>query len=247
MKLQQLRVWFGIGFLLLGLAVCRRFPSPPQRAFRPMTRCSLRWLLPHLAQRAPNRSGECSSRRACASPARTPTPEPAPSPAPSPGFAVGNELTVAALSQRQIDGSPVILEQQLEDGANYARYIASYLFEGNRIYGLLTVPFGDAPEGGHKAIVFIHGYIPPDQYRTTERYVAYVDALACVLALSSSRSICAGFGESEGEPSLGRTFRRITALTPLPRAQELAYSLDLWTQRASGCGGTAWPAILRCV
>ena len=33
--------------------------------------------------------------------------------------------------------------------------------EGNKIYGLLTVPFGDPPEGGFKAIVFNHGYIPP--------------------------------------------------------------------------------------
>jgi hypothetical protein len=114
------------------------------------------------------------------SPTAAPTPEPTPTtaPTPLPGFPVGNELTVDALLERTIEGSPITIEQQLENGANYARYIASYISEGNKIYGLLTVPFGDAPEGGHKAIVFIHGYIPPDQYRTTERYVAYVDALA---------------------------------------------------------------------
>jgi dipeptidyl aminopeptidase/acylaminoacyl peptidase len=37
---------------------------------------------------------------------------------------------------------------------------------------------GDAPEGGFPAIVFNHGYIPPDVYRTTERYIAYVDEIA---------------------------------------------------------------------
>jgi uncharacterized protein len=34
------------------------------------------------------------------------------------------------------------------------------------------------PPGGWPAIVFNHGYIPPAQYRTTERYIAYVDWLA---------------------------------------------------------------------
>ncbi len=46
------------------------------------------------------------------------------------------------------------------------------------IYGLLTFPQAEMPAGGWPAIVFNHGYIPPDEYRTTERYVAYVDALA---------------------------------------------------------------------
>src|SRR6185436_6818008 len=82
----------------------------------------------------------------------------------------------------------------------YARYIASYTSQGNKIYGLLTIPFGSAPEGGFKAIVFNHGYIPPDSYVTTERYVAYVDALAqsgFVVFKIDMR----GHGDSEGEPS----------------------------------------------
>ena len=40
------------------------------------------------------------------------------------------------------------------------------------------MPNGEAPEGGWPAIVFNHGYIPPSVYRTTERYIAYVDQLA---------------------------------------------------------------------
>jgi dipeptidyl aminopeptidase/acylaminoacyl peptidase len=47
-----------------------------------------------------------------------------------------------------------------------------------KIYALLTVPEGEVPAGGWPAIVFNHGYIPPDIYRTTERYIAYVDKLA---------------------------------------------------------------------
>ena len=40
------------------------------------------------------------------------------------------------------------------------------------------MPNGQAPATGWPVIVFNHGYIPPGQYRTTERYVAYVDGFA---------------------------------------------------------------------
>jgi dipeptidyl aminopeptidase/acylaminoacyl peptidase len=84
------------------------------------------------------------------------------------------------LAQRQVEypGSEIAIEETLEPGANYQRYYASYQSEGLTIYGLLTVPNGEAPPGGYPAIVFNHGYIPPDVYRTTERYIAYVDWLA---------------------------------------------------------------------
>ena len=70
------------------------------------------------------------------------------------------------------------MENELDRGINYSRYYASYLSEGLKIYGLLTIPDGTPPPGGWPAIVFNHGYIPPDVYRTTERYIAYVDNLA---------------------------------------------------------------------
>jgi dipeptidyl aminopeptidase/acylaminoacyl peptidase len=68
-----------------------------------------------------------------------------------------------------------------------------------KIYGLLLVPNGDAPKGGFPAIIFNHGYIPPEQYRTTERYIAYQDAFArngYVVFKPDYR----GNGSSEGEP-----------------------------------------------
>jgi dipeptidyl aminopeptidase/acylaminoacyl peptidase len=72
----------------------------------------------------------------------------------------------------------ITIEETLEPGANYSRYIAWYESEGLKIYGLLTIPFGDMPAEGWPAIVFNHGYISPLVYRTTERYIAYVDQLA---------------------------------------------------------------------
>lgn len=115
-------------------------------------------------------------------------------------FEVGNDLTIAYLRGLDIQGSEITYEQQLANGANYAQYIASYVSEGNRIYGLLTVPFSEMPPGGHKAIVFNHGYIPPASYRTTERYVAYVDTLARAGFVVFKIDL-RGHGSSEGEPS----------------------------------------------
>jgi len=115
-------------------------------------------------------------------------------------YAVGEELTIAYLRNLEISGSEITFVQQLADRSNYHQYLVSYISEGNKIYGLLTIPFEDPPEGGYKAIVFNHGYIPPTVYQTTERYVAYVDYLArngFVVFKIDYR----GHGKSEGEPS----------------------------------------------
>jgi dipeptidyl aminopeptidase/acylaminoacyl peptidase len=87
-------------------------------------------------------------------------------------------MDVRAQRQTPYPGSEITITETLEPGPNYDRYIAYYLSEGLKIYGLLTIPYGDPPANGWPGIVFNHGYIPPDVYRTTERYVAYVDSLA---------------------------------------------------------------------
>jgi uncharacterized protein len=75
-------------------------------------------------------------------------------------------------------GSEITIVRELDKGPRYRRYYAYYLSEGLKIYALLTIPNGDPPEGGWPAIVFNHGYIPPNVYKTTERYIAYVDEIA---------------------------------------------------------------------
>jgi dipeptidyl aminopeptidase/acylaminoacyl peptidase len=179
-----------------------------------------------------------------APPAPTATAVPAAAEAPAPVaaatvFTVGNELTISALLAREIVGSPITIEQQLDNGANYARYIASYFSEGYKVYGLLTVPLGEPPAEGFKAIVFNHGYIPPEQYRTTERYVAYVDALArsgFVVFKIDMR----GFGNSEGEPR-GTYFSpdyTIDAISALKSLQTLDYvdpeGIGMWGHSMAG-------------
>ena len=99
-------------------------------------------------------------------------------------------------------GSDLVTELELDPGGNYSRAIVSYQSEGLKIYALLTVPFGEPPAGGWPVIVFNHGYIPPDQYRTTERYIAYVDWLARS-GYMILRPDYRGHGNSEGAATGG--------------------------------------------
>ncbi|OGC61134.1 hypothetical protein A3K34_01855 [candidate division WWE3 bacterium RIFOXYC1_FULL_40_10] len=109
-------------------------------------------------------------------------------------------ISIDYLRSLDIQADSVKIEDELTAGTNYRKYLASYYSEGNKVYGLLTVPTVATPEGGFPAIVFNHGYIPPAQYKTTEGYVAYVDNLArngFVVFKIDYR----GNGESEGDPS----------------------------------------------
>ncbi len=126
-------------------------------------------------------------------PLPTPTPTLAVSPTPEP-----NPLQIPYERAQSYPGSDVTIEQTLAPGANYNQYIASYRSEGLKIYALLTVPKGPKPPTGWPVIVFNHGYISPVIYRTTERYVAYVAAIAnsgYIVFKSDYR----GHGNSEGK------------------------------------------------
>lgn len=54
------------------------------------------------------------------------------------------------------------------------------------------------PAGGWPAIVFVHGYIPPSLYKTEERYVAHIHALA-QSGFVVFKIDLRGHGASEGE------------------------------------------------
>ena len=96
----------------------------------------------------------------------------------SPSTSTSHPLQIDAMRARAYPGSDVVIEAVLDPGSNYSRYYVSYLSEGLKIYALLTVPNGARPPTGWPVIIFNHGYIPPDVYRTTERYIAYVDEIA---------------------------------------------------------------------
>lgn len=92
--------------------------------------------------------------------------------------AILHPLQIDAMRAREYPGSDIVIESVLAPGVNYNRYYVSYLSDGLKIYALMTIPNGDKPSTGWPVIIFNHGYIPPDVYRTTERYIAYVDQIA---------------------------------------------------------------------
>lgn len=110
-----------------------------------------------------------------------------------------NPLSIEYMRKQEYPGSDIVIEQTLPSGSNYTRFIASYKSDGLKIYALLTVPLGEKPKTGWPVIIFNHGYISPEQYRTTEKYLAYTDAFSrngYIVFKSDYR----GHGNSEGKP-----------------------------------------------
>jgi uncharacterized protein len=134
---------------------------------------------------------------ATATPTSTPTATSTATSTPTPTPTL-NPLAIQSMRERSYPGSAITIEETLQPGSNYSRYIASYQSDGLKINALLTIPNGEKPATGWPVIIFNHGFIAPDVYRTTERYVAYVDWLArngyIVL-----RSDYRGHDQSEGE------------------------------------------------
>ena len=158
--------WLTLFCLIFTLAACESAPAVPSAPPGPTsTQVSL--------APAPTRAPTGTSTPT-AVPTQTPTPSPSPTPTPKPP----NPLEIAAMRARPYPGSDLVVEGTLDAGVNYQRYYASYLSDGLKIYGMLTVPDGPKPVSGWPVIIFNHGFIPPNVYKTTERYVAYVDAIA---------------------------------------------------------------------
>lgn len=154
-------------------------------------------------------------------------------------FEVGGEITIPYLRGLQISGSQITFEEELPNTFFYQQHLVSYISEGNKIYGLLTIPNAEPPENGFKAIVFNHGYIPPAAYQTTERYVAYVDYLArnsFVVFKIDYR----GHGKSDGEPtgsyfSPGYTIDSIAALKSLQTLDFVdPHGIGMWGHSMAG-------------
>lgn len=148
-------------------------------------------------------------------------------------------LSIQNLREGNYPGSELVVEESLANGSNYKRYIVSYQSEGNKNYALLTIPTATMPEGGFPAIIFNHGFIPPKEYRTTERYIAYVDGFArngyIVL-----RPDYRGHGSSEGiaggaYSSNGYTIDVLNAVSSLKRRNDVNSSkIGMWGHSMGG-------------
>jgi len=107
-------------------------------------------------------------------------------------------MSIESLRTGNYPGGDFVIVRTLADGANYKQYIASYLSEGLEIFGLLTVPTTVKPKNGFPAIVFIHGYIDPKIYSTTDNYPTYQARLARAGFITFKPDL-RGHGNSEGE------------------------------------------------
>lgn len=115
-----------------------------------------------------------------------------PSPTPFPF----REMTIPYLRERSYQSQLSDL-QEYRDYSDYIAYLTSYESDGYNINGLLTIPKGQQPEGGWPAVVFVHGYIPPQEYTTTGKYNDYVDFLAR-RGMVVFKIDLRGHGQSEG-------------------------------------------------
>ncbi len=151
----------------------------------------------------------------------------------------GEKLTIEYLRRQQYPGSDLLIEQRLDPGVNYDRYVVSYRSEGLKQYALLTVPQGARPPSGWPAIIFNHGYIPPEVYRTTERYVAYVDGFArngYVVFRPDYRGH--GFSEGEARGAYGNPDYTVDVLNGLASVKRLDYvdsnRIGMWGHSMGG-------------
>lgn len=157
-----------------------------------------------------------------------------PSPEPVP-FA---EMTIPYLREREYSSTLGEL-RRVSQNSNYTSYLTSYDSDGLRIDALMTVPAGERPATGWPAIVFIHGYIPPTEYRTQEKYVEYVNYLArngfVVLKIDLR-----GHGNSEGEPggayySSDYVIDALNARAALQRAEQVdPQKIGFWGHSMAG-------------
>jgi dipeptidyl aminopeptidase/acylaminoacyl peptidase len=87
------------------------------------------------------------------------------------------EITIPYLRERSYSSHLGQLDK-LSENSSYTSFVTSYTSDGLKINGLLTIPKSDVPKDGFPAVIFVHGYIPPMQYRTTQNYVSWIDDLA---------------------------------------------------------------------
>ena len=201
-QLQPITQWTFLSFLLLLMSACNQAPLADETVMLPATSQAITITDSTPTPNPGPTFTPIPEPTATPTPADTAvptdTPSPSPTDTPTPTATPTHPLMIEVMRQGSYPGSELTFEETLEPGVNYDRYIVSYLSEGNEIFALLTIPWGQTPATGWPVIIFNHGYIPPDEYRTTERYMDYVDGFARN-GYIVFRSDYRGHGNSEGE------------------------------------------------
>ena len=189
--------------LALALAACGGQPATPTPTPAPVARATVAPTdTPAPTATSAPTAAPTASRTPTTAPTQTPIPTATATATSAPTATPLSPLAIESMRKQSYPGSDLVIEQTLPPGANYSRSVASYKSDGLKINGLLTVPTGPKPPTGWPVVIFNHGYIPPDQYRTTERYVAYQDAFARN-GYITYKSDYRGHGSSEGRAAGG--------------------------------------------
>jgi len=103
----------------------------------------------------------------------TPTETPTNTPSPTPDPYVG--LTIADLASRVYGGGTLQTEDVLAVTNAFTRTLITFPSDGLTIYGFINIPQGDGP---FPVAIVLHGYVPPERFRTVTYTYLYADALA---------------------------------------------------------------------
>lgn len=86
-----------------------------------------------------------------------------------------NPYSIEALRAHTFGDGELKVEYTWENQKEFTRYSISYPSDGLTIYGFVDVPTG---KGSFPVIMALHGFIPPDQYKTLDYTTRYADTLA---------------------------------------------------------------------
>lgn len=85
-------------------------------------------------------------------------------------------LTIASIRSKHYQASPIQTVKSLGDEGGYTDKVVSFTSDGLKEYALQATPDTAKPAGGYPVVILLHGYVPPDQYRTTDS--SYQDFIA---------------------------------------------------------------------
>jgi len=92
----------------------------------------------------------------------TPTPDPF------------QDLYISSLKARTFGGGVLEDAGTLNGADGFSRKLFKYRSEGLDLYGFINIPEGKGP---FPIIILLHGYVPPEEYKTLDYTVRYADAL----------------------------------------------------------------------
>jgi dipeptidyl aminopeptidase/acylaminoacyl peptidase len=152
-----------------------------------------------------------------AAPTSIPTATAAPSPTADP-WAEYRQFTIEALRSRSYGTEGQIeIVRELEQTANFTRYLIAYPSDGLRITGMMNRPRGDGP---FPVVILNHGYYPLDVYQTGNGSKLAADYLANRGFLTLAPDFRSHAG-SDNAPNMFRAGHVIDALNLIPLAQKL--------------------------